>query len=211
MRRTPYLAVALLAAACASTSAPTAHAPQKEAGATDQASVGTPLPGETVSTYDLNHDGKPDLWKYTAKDANGKEILTRKEKDLNGDGKIDAWEYYGPDGALQRLVYDLDFDGKPDVTLYFEKDQLVRKEYALGFDGAPHAWNYYEKNKLVRKERDTRGNGKVDTWEYWENGEIDRIGIDLDGDGLVDKWETRRTAAPGAPAPGAQPEDAVTK
>ena len=166
-------------------------------------------PGEIVTEYDLTHDGKPDVWKYTLKDASGKEILLRKEKDLNGDGKIDAWEKYAPDGSLVRVVYDLDFDGKPDVTLYFEKDQLVKKEMAFGFDGVPRTWFFYEKGKLVRKERDTNGDGNVDVWEYWENGEIDRIGYDTDGDGQVDRWEARKTPAAAssdqAPQQGANP------
>jgi hypothetical protein len=151
-------------------------------------------PDETVTALDLSHRGRPDVWKYTRKDASGKELLLRKEKDLNGDGKIDTWERYEADGALSRVVYDLDFDGKPDVTLFFEKDQLVRKELSFGFDGVPHAFAYYEKGKLVRKERDTNGDGQVDYWEYWENGEVDRIGVDDDGDGQVDRWEARKSS-----------------
>jgi predicted metal-dependent peptidase len=167
-------------------------------------------PNEVLTEYDLTHDGKPDVWKYTVKDATGKEVLLRKEKDLNGDGKVDTWEKYNPDGSLARVVYDLDFDGKPDVTLYYERDQLVRKEMAFGFDGLPRAWNYYEKGKLVRKERDTNNDGQVDYWEYWENGEIDRIGVDVDGDGQVDRWEAKKSAT--APAePGATPAPAAQK
>ncbi len=160
--------------------------------------------GEILTEYDLTHDGKPDVWKYTVKDASGKEILVRKEKDLNGDGRVDTWEKYAPDGSLVRVAYDLDFDGKPDELLYFEKDQLVKKELAFGFDGLPRCWNYYEKGKLVRKERDTAGRGQVDYWEYWENGEVDRIGVDLDGDGQVDRWEAKKRtedAAEAAPTP----------
>ncbi len=149
---------------------------------------------EILTEYDLTHDGKPDVWKYSLKVASGKEILLRKEKDLNGDGKIDAWEKYAADGALVRVVYDLDFDGKPDVSLFYEKDQLVKKELAFGFDGVPRSWNYYEKGKLVRKERDTNGDGNVDYWEYWEKGEVDRIGVDDDGDGQVDRWEAKKSA-----------------
>ena len=177
MRR--LLPLVLLAAACA-TSTPKE---QKVAGPGVAGAFVPPgfeaSPGENVTTVDLAHRGKPDVWKYTRKDASGKEILLRKEKDLNGDGKVDTWERYEPDGSLSRVAYDLDFDGRPDVTLYFEKDQLVRKE------------------------RDTNGDGKVDTWEYWENGEVDRIGVDLDGDGQVDRWEARKSAA--APAEGAIP------
>lgn len=153
-----------------------------------------PQPNETASEFDLTHDGKTDVWKYVRRDPAGKEILLRKEKDLNGDGKIDSWEKYGPDGTIVRVVYDLDFDGKPDETLYFEKEQLVKKELAFGFDGVPRSWNHYEKGKLVRKERDTNGDGTVDYWEYWESGEIDRIGVDQDGDGQVDRWEARKSA-----------------
>src|SRR5512138_2762841 len=155
-------------------------------------------PNEVLTEYDLTHDGKPDVWKYSRKDAAGKEVLLRKEKDLNGDGKIDAWEKYAPDGALVRVVYDLDFDGKPDVTLFYEKEQLVKKELAFGFDGVPRSWNHYEKGKLVRKERDANADGQVDYWEYWESGEVDRIGVDEDGDGQVDRWEAKKTAEAGA-------------
>src|SRR5512138_2439916 len=153
---------------------------------------------EVLLEYDLTHDGKPDVWKYVLRDAEGKETLLRKEKDLNGDGKIDTWEKYAPDGSLVRAVYDLDFDGKPDETLFYEKDTLVKKELAFGFDGVPRSWNYYEKGKLVRKERDTNGDGQVDYWEYWESGEVDRIGVDEDGDGQVDRWEAKKTAEAGA-------------
>jgi len=186
------VAVLLLSAACASKQKVLPPAPGRENVAA--AVVGTPRPGETLHEYDLNHDGRADVWAYSVKGPDGKDVTVRKEKDLNNDGKIDSWEEYETDGTLSKLTYDMDFDGKPDVTLYFEKDQLVRKEYAFGFDGRPHTFNYYEKNKLVRKERDTKGDGKVDTWEYWENGEVDRVGIDTDGDGQVDRWETRRTA-----------------
>jgi hypothetical protein len=159
-------------------------------------------PDESVTAYALAHPGKPDAWAFTVQDAAGKEVLVRKEKDLNGDGKIDVWELYAPDGSLSRAAYDLDFDGKPDVTLFYEKGQLVRKETAFGFDGVGRAWSYYEKGKLVRKERDTDGDGKVDTWEYWSDGEVERIGVDTDGDGQVDRWETRRTGG-ATPAPAA--------
>ena len=181
--------------------------PQKPPPVAQQAETPTGVPkgferqpNEILSEYDLTHDGKPDVWKYVLRDAEGKEILLRKEKDLNGDGKIDTWEKYAPDGTLVRVVYDLDFDGKPDETVFYEKDQLVKKELAFGFDGVPRSWSYYEKGKLVRKERDVNNDGKVDYWEYWENGEVDRIGVDEDGDGQVDRWEAKKTAE--APAPG---------
>ncbi len=178
----------------------------KDAAETQSASPAQEAkPDEIVSEYDLDHDGKPDTWKTARRLPDGREVLVRVERDLNADGKVDVREYYDAEGNLEKQVIDLDFDGKPDVVLYFEKGQLVRKEYAFGFDGKPHAWSYYEKNRLVRKERDENGDGKVDYWEYWENGEIDRIGIDLDGDGKVDKWESRKPPTAEAAMPLVSP------
>ncbi len=197
MRRLLLASACLLPLACAGKAKPPPPAPPQAPTASPGESQHAP--DEILTEYDLTHDGKPDVWKYTRKGPDGKEITVRKEKDLNGDGKVDSWEYYAPDGSLSKLVFDMDFDGKPDVTLHFEKDQLVRKEYAFGFDGKARSWNFYEKGKLVRKERDTNGDGKVDYWEYWEGGDIDRIGYDEDGDGQVDRWESRRNETAEAP------------
>lgn len=201
MRRTAVAAL-LLSAACASSPKVVPPAPGRENLL--PAVAGTPRPGESLHEFDLNHDGRADVWSFSVKGPDGKEVTVRKEKDLNNDGKIDSWEEYETSGLLSKLTFDMDFDGKADVTLHFEKDQLVRKEYAFGFDGVPHTFNYYEKNKLVRKERDTTGSGKIDVWEYWENGEVDRVGSDTDGDGQVDRWETRRTAQAPEPEPAAR-------
>ncbi len=196
MRRLLPLPLAA-AAACADPAKPEdADGADARTATADVADMG-PAPARRSCGVDVNHDGKPRRLEVPAKDATGKEIPLRKEKDLNGDGKIDTREKYAPDGSLVRVVYDLDFDGKPDETLFFEKDQLVKKELAFGFDGVPRSWNYYEKGKLVRKERDTNGDGQVDYWEYWENGEVDRIGVDEDGDGQVDRWEAKKTAEAG--------------
>lgn len=199
MRRLVLLTAGLSLLACAGRSHTPATAAPAPAAEVKIAIPGfEPQPGEVLSEYDLNRDGRADVWKFARKEADGKETILRKEKDLNGDARVDTWEGYAPDGSVTKLVYDLDFDARPDVTLTFEKDQLVSKEYALGFDGATRSWSFFEKGKLVRKERDTNSDGKVDYWEYWESGEIDRIGQDVDGDGQVDRWETKK---PGDDAP----------
>jgi hypothetical protein len=203
MHRIALAAAVLLAAACGSRQKVVTPAPERQRPAA--APAGAPRPGQTIREYDLDHDGRVDLWITSVTGSDGKELVIRKEKDLDGDGRIDSWEELEPDGTLARLTYDMDFDGTPDLTLYFEKDQLVRKAYAFGSDGLPHAFNFYQQGKLVRRERDTKGDGKIDTWEYWENGQVDRVGVDLDGDGQVDRWETRRVARP--PEPGAAPRN----
>jgi len=215
MRRVSILIAGLLAISCA-------HKPSKPtATETTPANTGAavasipglaPTPGEKVAAFDLDRSGKASLWKYTVVVGEGKERLLRKERDLNGDGKVDVWEAYDEDGNVTTQAYDLDFDGKPDLVITYEKGQLVKKEYAPGFDGMARTTAYYEGGKLVRKERDTKGTGKVDTWEYWENGELDRVGVDLDGDGEVDRWTKReggeeaQAEAQPPPPPPAKPK-----
>jgi hypothetical protein len=160
-----------------------------------------PTGEEHVSAYDLRRSGKPDVWVYTVttQDASGRKVerRVRKEADLNGDGKVDIVDWFDADGQLVKETLDLDYDGKVDDTLYFEKGKRVRSEKDLDGDGRIDTWSYYDANdKIVRKERDVKGTGRVDYWEYYENGEIDRIGEDLDGDGTVDRW----TKGPEGPA-----------
>lgn len=155
---------------------------------------------EHVQTYDLHRTGKPDVWVYsvTTQDASGRPVerRVRKEADLNGDGRVDIVYFFDADGQVTKETLDLDYDGKVDDTLYFEKGKKVRSEKDLDGDGRVDTWSFYDANeKLVRKERDVKGTGKVDYWEYWENGAIDRIGEDLDGDGQVDRW-TKGSEAP---------------
>ena len=202
----PLLAAAALLA-CGGNKAvqPDAHA-QATAPDIHQAKQGD----EKVVQYDLNRDGKPDVWEYsvTVKDADGHatERVVRKEMDLNFDGKVDAVYWYDDKGEKVREQLDLDFDGKVDETIFFEKGQVVRKERDLNGDGKVDTWLFYERGQLVRKERDTKGSGRVDYWEFWENGQIDRIGEDLDGDGNVDRWTrspesvSSTTPPPAAPA-----------
>jgi hypothetical protein len=194
MRRLLLVTAGLAALSCAhqkTAGGAEAKAPKESAEAVSGISELAPQPGEHVAAYDLDHGGKPNLWRYSVLVAEGKERVIRKEWDLNGDGRVDWWQAFDAEGNLVKEAFDLDFDGKPDLAITYEKGQLVKKEFAPGFDGMVRTIEYYEDGKLVRKERDTKGDGKVDTWEYFENGELDRIGVDLDGDGQVDRWTKR--------------------
>jgi hypothetical protein len=156
---------------------------------------------ETVTEYDLNNDGKPDMWTYTVtgKDPEGRPIerIVRRELDINWDGKVDIVRHYDEREQISREALDLDFDGRVDQTNFYEKGQLVRKERDLDYDGRTDLWIFFERGKIVRREQDTNSDGRVDYWEYWENDQVERIGEDLDGDGQVDRW-TRNPQAEGA-------------
>ena len=62
------------------------------------------------------------------------------EIDRNHDGVPDRFEYYNPDGSVDRIETDTNFDGKIDE------------------------WVYYKNGVVVRAEKDTTGSGKPDTW-----------------------------------------------
>lgn len=220
------LAAATLAAgvfACKSAPAPKADDDGDQAGeqpssqdvaiASEAAAPGRPGPGEEVIEFDYNNDRRPDVYKFyaqgtaprggrsvtAAKDGSGgdsNDRPLRTESDLNGDGRIDVWTWYARDGAVDRSAYDLDFDSHVDVTAFFEKGVVVRKEVFHGFGEKPDTFKYFEKGKLQRIERDRNNDGRIDTWEYWENDQIDRIGEDANADGTVDRWIKPKKGGP---------------
>jgi hypothetical protein len=154
---------------------------------------------DLIRTYDLNHDGRPDDWKHfkvvpdLSPDLSNvrkppREVLLKRELDTNFDGKPDVTTWYDDHGVRTQEAFDLDFDGHPDVINHYEKGVLVRKETFRRTADKADGVATYEGGKKVRVERDTRGRGKVDTWEYFEGGRLSRVGEDVDGDGLVDRW-----------------------
>jgi hypothetical protein len=68
-----------------------------------------------MSEYDTDHDGKPNVFKYFARNDDGSVYIDRKERDSDGDGKIDVWERFNEEGLVIRTGRDTDGDGKMDV------------------------------------------------------------------------------------------------
>jgi len=149
------------------------------------------LTKKDARSFDINHDGVADVWKYYVKTEDG-DYLARKEFDINFDGTVDIWRYYAPGGALIRDRMDMDFDGKIDVTSHYENGQVVRKELDLEFDERPDLVKYYENGVIIRIEGDSDNDGNFDYWEYYKEGKLARAGTDEDGDGQPDpdKWRT---------------------
>src|SRR4029453_12789148 len=149
----------VLAAGCAHKPPPTAATgPTSPEGSP----IHQPAGDEHVQTYDLHRSGKPDVWVYsvTTQDASGRPVerRVRKEADLNGDGRVDIVDYFDEAGQGPRETLALDYDGKVDSTLYFEKGKRTRSEKGLDGDGRVDTWSYYDADeKLSRKERDVKG------------------------------------------------------
>lgn len=151
--------------------------------------------GKKVSLYDLNQDGKPDVWKLydekAARNANA-ELMTCKQVDLNHDGKKDYVAQFDEAGNIIVEEYDFDFDGKFDARLYF--DRKTGKKYAAervsGFRNDPDVWEKFGPDeKLEALRRDRNGDGRPDYWEQYLGGSLDKVLYDDNYDGQVDRKE----------------------
>ena len=174
--------------------------------------------GRRVALFDLNQDGKPDVWKIletkTERGASS-EKMTCKQVDLNHDGKKDYAAQYDDTGNIIVEEYDFDFDGRFDARLHF--DRKSGKKYAAervsGFSERPDVWEKYgEDERIEALRRDRNGDGRPDYWEQYLGGALDKILYDDNFDGKPDRKEeahpTRDLAAP-ADAPGALPSPVI--
>ena len=123
---------------------------------------------------------------------------------------------YGYTGLLERLDYDSDGNGVPDVRTYMNAGRPVRSEIDANEDGVVDRWEYFDERQQVQKvgtasagdgredtwvyppsdgasariERSSRRDGVVDRREFLEGDETVRAEADTDGDGRLDRWET---------------------
>jgi hypothetical protein len=167
--------------------------------------------GKRVETYDLNEDGKPDVWKlYARVSENGTdvEVLTCKQIDYDRDGEKDYVATYEKTGELVAESIDLTFDGKFDAREHFDRKsgRLVAVERDSDHDKKPDVWeDYTDKGMLKQIRVDRNGDSKPDLWEQYANGVLVAILYDDDFDNKIDRKENRTTPPkatvkpPGAP------------
>ena len=74
--------------------------------------LGSEIAGtELTERFDLNGDERPDVWKVSfISDLDEEKTLLRKEIDVNFDGKVDVTKFYDQNGDVEREEMDLDFD-----------------------------------------------------------------------------------------------------
>jgi antitoxin component YwqK of YwqJK toxin-antitoxin module len=78
---------------------------------------------------------------------------------------MDRWIYYDSNGQIQRIEQDVNFDGKPDTTVYYESGRPVRQEIASKNDGQIDTWIYLNsKGEVERKGQDTNHAGQPTLW-----------------------------------------------
>ena len=156
--------------------------------------------GKTVTTYDLNHDNKPDVWRlYRTEDEGGTkvEFMTCKQVDFDHDGRKDWVVAYNRKGLPLYEKADFDYDGRWDVSkTYDPKTGIVAEvERDTDFDGKFDVKEIYDSSgQLTSVRRDRNGDGQPDLWEQYKDGQLLAILYDDDFDGKVD----RRDDTPGA-------------
>ena len=184
--------------------APTPEAVNIDSYNADQEAIAK-AEGLKLVNYDLNRDGKPDIYKFFRVITDdpkllGTKVLVRKEIDLNHDGRIDVVKLYDDKQEVREERTDLDFDGRLDEHSFFAAGKLVRQEIDLNYDGQPDVIRYFKSDRLEHLEADRNSDGHIETWEYYEGDELDRVGVDLNNDGVVDRWERKHAEAPKADA-----------
>jgi len=120
---------------------------------------------------------------------------------------------YDAGGAIRRIDYDTDRDGRIDMRAYLFNGRTVRIEADGNGDAVIDRWEYYgangELNRLgtssesdgvedtwvvqgngrMRVDISTRRDGIADRHELHENGIVVRAEQDTNGDGRIDQWQ----------------------
>lgn len=139
---------------------------------------------EQVTTYDLDQDGRIEVWVYAA--AADASRIVRKELDLNADGQADLRKEYDAAGVLTLESYDADFDGQPDSISHYREGRLETSERDEDGDSRRETRVVYGADEeIVRVELDRNGDGRVDYREEWEKGAVARRFVDQAGDGTL--------------------------
>lgn len=174
-----------------------------DAGAKIDATLCEPE-GKRVETYDLNKDGKPDIWRYF-KTANGQQYLSCKQIDFDRDGRKDWLVAYDAGGKILYQKADFDFDGKFDMAAVFDPATGNREEVERDsdFDGKFDIKEIYSADgTLTSVRRDRNGDNLPDQWDQYVGGALSTTTYDDNFDGKVDRREDAAAGGqPVAPTP----------
>jgi len=170
--------------------------------------------GKNVMSYDLNRDGRPDVWKmYKVEDQGGTnvEILTCKQVDFDHDGRKDWVVGYTPKGTPAFEKADFDYDDRFDMSAIYDPKTGKRLEVERDsdFDGKYDTKEIYDRfETLTAVRRDRNADGNPDYWEQYKDGSLVAILYDDDYDNKVDRREEVPGSRPKFVAPEAA-NDAV--
>lgn len=153
-----------------------------------------------VTTFDLNKDGKPDVWHLYAGD-----VETCKIDDFDHDGNKDWVVAYDAKRTPLYKKADVDYDGNYDLIEIYTNGQLTESERDTDFDGKMDVKEIYTGGELKSVRRDRNGDNKPDQWEEYSAGELVSITYDDNFDGKVDRRSDGPDGGPQAQAPATPP------
>lgn len=200
MTKLRFLALALALVACKGKKQDTT--PKNQGGDTGAKMDATlcESSGKREATYDLNKDGKPDIWRLFKDNT-----LTCKQIDFDHDGNKDWLVAYDPSGKILYQKADFDFDGKFDMAAVFEPASGHRQEVErdTDFDGKFDIKEVYGADgSLSSVRRDRNGDNKPDQWDQYLDGVLTATTYDDNFDGKVDRREDAPAGGqPKAPTP----------
>ena len=151
--------------------------------------------GKKVQSFDLNKDGKPDVW-HLFKDN----VETCKIDDFDHDGIKDWLVAFDAQHQALYKKADLDKDGNIDLIEVYEKGTITESERDSDFDGKFDVKEVYASGSLQSVRRDRNADNKPDQWENYIDGVVSSITYDDNYDGKVD----RRDDNPNGTTPQAQ-------
>ncbi|HEY5928644.1 MAG TPA: hypothetical protein VIV11_43460 [Kofleriaceae bacterium] len=158
-----------------------------------------------VATFDLNKDGKADVWHLYAGD-----VETCKIDDFDHDGNKDFMIAYDKSKQPVYKKADVDWDGKFDMIEVFENGTITEAERDSDFDGKLDVKEIYAAGTLQSVRRDRNGDNKPDQWEQYIDGAPTQITYDDNFDGKVDRRDDNPGGPPQAQAPAPAPAPTTT-
>jgi hypothetical protein len=180
--------------------------PKNQAGAAAKIDASLCEEGsKRVVSFDLNKDGKPDVWHLYAG-----EVETCKIDDFDHDGRKDWMIAYDASHTPVYKKADIDYDGKFDMTEVYENGTISEADRDSDFDGKFDVKEVYASGELQSVRRDRNGDNKPDQWEQYIGGAPTSITYDDDYDGKVDRRDDNPGGPPQAQGPTPEPTPTTT-
>lgn len=166
--------------------------------------------GKLVEQYDLNRDGRMDVWKLF--DSSDRSQPRCKKVDLDHDGDVDYEVATNAKGIREFEKFDFDFDGRYDAYTIFDpiSGAIVETQRDSDFDGKYDLKEVYDSEGRIKTiRRDMNADGDPDVWEQYVDGALVAVLHDENYDGEVDRKEDLRAKDEPrpTPAPSPAPED----
>jgi hypothetical protein len=117
--------------------------------------------------------------------------LQRIEYDSNDDGRPDVIAYHDGAKSPHQLAIDEDFDGRSDRWEDYDPQGVLQKVgLSRRHNGHPDLWVVSTPGDVpLRKDYDDDADGLVERSEIFTRGLLSRVEMDTNRDGKMDRWQ----------------------